>query len=298
MWVDSRFFSFVVVKVGFMMIIEKILNNNVIMTKNEAGEEIVCMGRGLAFKKSIGDVVDPTFVEKEFVLKDSITSGQFQQLFADIPLEEVDIVKKIVDIAEKELEIELSSNIYLTLTDHIHYAIVRAKEGIEMPNPLMFETKKFYPKEFAVAKKGVALIKEKLNINFPESEAGFIAFHIVNGEQANGNMEVTMSATEMVRDILTIISRYFGKPFDEESLNYQRIVTHLQYFAQRYLQNEAHDEEDEFLYELIQSKYPKAFQSVQRINDYLIKKYQKPIDKAEQIYLTIHIQRVVGAKNS
>ncbi|MBO0474465.1 PRD domain-containing protein [Enterococcus ureasiticus] len=278
------------------MYIEKILNNNVVMTKNESGEEIVCMGRGLAFQKKIGDLIDPTFIEKEFVLKDSITSGQFQQLFADIPLEEVEIVKRIVDMAEDDLGIELSSNIYLTLTDHVHYAIMRAKEGIEMPNPLMFETKKFYPKEYAIARKGVALIKEKLNIDFSESEAGFIAFHIVNSEQANGNIEVTMSATEMVRDILTIISRYFGKPFDEDSLNYQRIVTHLQYFAQRYLQNEAHDEEDDFLYELIQCKYPKAFQSVQRINDYLVKKYQKPIDKAEQIYLTIHIQRVAGEK--
>ena len=60
-------------------------------------------------------------------------------------------------------------------------------------------------------------------------------------------MEVTMEATKMVRDILTIISRYFGQVFDEDSLNYQRIVTHLQYFAQRYLKQEAHDEEDEFL---------------------------------------------------
>lgn len=280
------------------MYIEKILNNNVVMTKNESGEEIVCMGRGLAFQKKIGDLIDPTYIEKEFILRDSVTSGQFQQLFEDIPVEEVDVVKKIVDIAEEELGIELSPNIYLTLTDHVHYAIMRANEGIEMPNPLMFETKKFYPKEFAIAKKGVALIKEKLHVDFSESEAGFIAFHIVNSEQANGNMEVTMAATEIVRDILTIISRYFGKPFDEESLNYQRIVTHLQYFAQRYLQNEPHDEEDEFLYELIQSKYPKAFHAVQRINDYLLSNYNKAIDKTEQIYLTIHIQRVTGEKRS
>ena len=34
-----------------------------------------------------------------------------------------------------------------------------------------------------------------------------------------------MEATKMVRDILTIISRYFGQVFDEDSLNYQRIVT-------------------------------------------------------------------------
>lgn len=278
------------------MIIEKILNNNVVTAKNKTGEEIVCMGRGLAFKKKVGDSIDPAFIEKEFILKDSVTSGQFQQLFADIPIEEVEIIKKIVDMAEEDLATELSSTIYLTLTDHIHYAIERSKEGLVMPNPLVFETKKFYPKEFAVAKKAIKLIKETLSIDFSESEAGFIAFHIVNSEQANGNMEVTMAATEIVRDVLTIISRFFGKPFDEEALNYQRIVTHLQYFAQRYLQNESHDEEDIFLYELIQSKYPKAFTSVQRINDYLVKTYNKPIDEAEQIYLTIHIQRVIGDK--
>ncbi|MHC5229935.1 BglG family transcription antiterminator LicT [Enterococcus sp. LJL99] len=278
------------------MIIEKILNNNVVTAKNETGDEIVCMGRGLAFKKKVGDPIDPAFIEKEFILKDSVASGQFQQLFADIPIEEVEVIKKIIDMAERDLATELSPNIYLTLTDHIHYAIERSKEGLVMPNPLVFETKKFYPKEFAVAKKALELIKETFSIDFAESEAGFIAFHIVNSEQANGNMEVTMAATEIVRDVLTIISRFFGKPFDEEALNYQRIVTHLQYFAQRYLQNESHDEEDVFLYELIQSKYPKAFNSVQRINDYLVKTYNKPIDEAEQIYLTIHIQRVIGDK--
>lgn len=278
------------------MIIEKILNNNVVTAKNESGDEIVCMGRGLAFKKKVGDSIDPTFIEKEFILKDSIVSGQFQQLFADIPLEEVEVVKKIVDMAEADLGIELSPNIYLTLTDHIHYAIERSKEGLVMSNPLIFETKKFYPKEFIVAKKALKLIKETFSTDFEESEAGFIAYHIVNSEQANGNMELTMAATEIVRDILTIISRFFGKTFDEEALNYQRIVTHLQYFAQRYLQNESHDEEDVFLYELIQSKYPKAFNSVQRINEYLIKTYAKPIDEAEQIYLTLHIQRVIGEK--
>ena len=33
-----------------------------------------------------------------------------------------------------------------------------------------------------------------------------------------------MEATKMVRDILTIISRYFGQVFDEDSLNYQRML--------------------------------------------------------------------------
>ena len=73
-------------------------------------------------------------------------AGQFQQLFEDVPTKEVEVVKQIVDLAETTLAIELSSNIYLTLTDHIHYALLRAKEGIDIPNPLVFETRKFYLK--------------------------------------------------------------------------------------------------------------------------------------------------------
>lgn len=275
------------------MIINKILNNNVVLSSNDAGEEIILMGRGLAFKKKVGDELDPAFVQKEFVLKDSFTGRQMQQLFSDIPSDEIDTVKKIVDMIEEDLNVELSTNIYITLTDHIHYALVRAKEGIEMPNPLLLETQKFYPKEFAAAQRALLFVEKDLGVTLPETEAGFIAFHIVNSSQGNDNMQTTMQMTEIVRDILSIISRYFGKTLDTQTLNYHRIVTHLQYFAQRYLTDELSDEQDEFLFALVQSKYPKSFQTVQCINEYLIKTYGKPLGQSEMIYLTIHIERVV-----
>ncbi|MGF2149448.1 BglG family transcription antiterminator LicT [Enterococcus gallinarum] len=279
------------------MVIGKILNNNVVVSTNDAGEEVIYMGRGIAFKKKIGDVIDDAFVEKEFVLKDSFTANQFQQLFADIPAEEVEAVKQVVDEAEQVLGVELSPNIYLTLTDHIHYALMRAREGIEIPNPLLFETRKFYPKEYAIAAKAVERFEKNFGVSLPEAEKGFIAFHIVNSEQANGTMETTMQAIEIVRDVLAIISRFYGKVFNPDSLNYQRITTHLHYFAQRYLSDDLSGEKDEFLFELIQAKYPKAFQTVQRINEYLIKTYGKPIGESEMIYLTIHIERVVNEPN-
>lgn len=279
------------------MVIGKILNNNVVVSTNDAGEEVIYMGRGIAFKKKIGDVIDDAFLEKEFVLKDSFTANQFQQLFADIPVEEVEAVKQVVDEAEQVLGVELSPNIYLTLTDHIHYALMRAREGIEIPNPLLFETRKFYPKEYAIAAKAVERFEKNFGVSLPEAEKGFIAFHIVNSEQANGTMETTMQAVEIVRDVLAIISRFYGKVFNPDSLNYQRITTHLHYFAQRYLSDDLSGEKDEFLFELIQAKYPKAFQTVQRINEYLIKTYGKPIGESEMIYLTIHIERVVNEPN-
>ncbi|MDA9427599.1 Beta-glucoside bgl operon antiterminator, BglG family [Enterococcus mundtii 1A] len=280
------------------MVIEKVLNNNVVISKNELGEEIICMGKGLAFQKKSGDTISEESIQKEFVLKDSFTTHQFQQLMADVPLEEVELVKQIVDLAEEQLNIQLSPNIYLTLTDHIHYAISRAKENIELPNPLLFETKKFYPKEYRAAKQALQLVEEKLGVTLPMDEAGFIAFHFVNSEQGNGDMQVTMAATKMVRDILSIISKFFGIAFDEDSLNYQRIITHLQFFTQRYLKDEASDEKDEFLYALVQGKYPKAFRCVERINEYLVQTQQKEMGTGEQIYLTIHIQRVVTEKQT
>ncbi len=135
---------------------------------------------------------------KRICVKDTFTANQFQQLFSDIPVEEVEAVKQVVDDAEASLGIELSPNIYLTLTDHIHYALVRAREGIELPNPLLFETRKFYPKEYAVAADAVAYFEKVFGISLPESEIGFIAFHIVNSEQANGTMETTMQARSFV----------------------------------------------------------------------------------------------------
>lgn len=292
---DSRFFYFSSDgRKQILMIIAKVLNNNVVFSTNEKGEEMIYMGRGLAFQKKMGDAIDPAKIEKEFILRDSTTAKQFDQLFADIPLEEVEIVKQIADDVEKELGVELTANSYLALTDHMHYALVRAKEGIEIPNPLLFETRKFYPAEYAFAQQAIQRVNQYFDVALPDSEAGFVAFHIVNASQQTGSLTKTMQSTEMVRDVLTIISRFFGIVLNPDSINYHRIVTHLQYFAQRYLGDELSQDTDEFLYALVQGKYPQAFQAVNRINDFLEKTYGKPIGESEMIYLTIHIERVVN----
>ncbi len=86
------------------MIIERVLNNNVISSLNQRGEEVICMGKGIAFQKKSGDVVEDTLIEKEFVLKDSVTSQQFQQLFEDVPAEEIELVKKLLIMLKKNFK--------------------------------------------------------------------------------------------------------------------------------------------------------------------------------------------------
>lgn len=49
---------FLFLKMGDSMIIDKILNNNVVVIKDKNDQEKIVMGRGIAFQKKAGDTFD------------------------------------------------------------------------------------------------------------------------------------------------------------------------------------------------------------------------------------------------
>lgn len=103
------------------MVIEKILNNNVVVTKNAEGEEIIVMGRGLAFKKKVGDDIDPAMVDKEFHLTSKDAKTKFQELIADIPMENLELAEEIISYAKAHLGKRLNEMIYISLVDQLIY---------------------------------------------------------------------------------------------------------------------------------------------------------------------------------
>ena len=50
------------------MKVHKILNNNVIVTLDDKGKELILTGRGIGFKKREGDLIDTNLIEKQFSL--------------------------------------------------------------------------------------------------------------------------------------------------------------------------------------------------------------------------------------
>lgn len=278
------------------MIIKKVLNNNVVISENKDQQEVVVMGKGIAFNKKVGDQLPLTSIEKMFVNQTGTERQEMEKLVEKIPPEIIEISKEMMLLAEKEIGYNYSEKSYLSLTDHLFYAIERAQENISLPNPLLFDIKKFYAKEFNVAMQGIAIVEKRLGVAMTEEEAGVIALHLANSVTDYQDMATTMRNTELVKNILNIIRRYFGCEFDENSTNYQRMVTHIQFFVQRVMNNELSEETDEFLYELVQSKYPQAFQCSLRIKDYLSTKRDISIGHSEIIYLTIHINRVITTK--
>lgn len=274
------------------MKIEKVLNNNVVLAFNESNQEMVVMGRGIAFQKHAGDEIEEDKIEKTFVPEGQEVMEHLLSLYRDIDPDILEIATNVIKYAQGILHARLSNHIYLTLPDHLSYAISRAKEGLDIKSPLTWEIKRFYKVEHEIGLKAIELVENNLNIQLPETEAAAIALHIVNARQDEQDIQVTIKMTGMVQDILNIVSYYYGKTFNEETFQYTRFITHLQYFARRLLQQERKESGDDFLYEQVKHKYEKAFKCTERINEYLTNTQGAELTTDEQLYLAIHIQRV------
>ncbi|WP_339255041.1 PRD domain-containing protein [Paenibacillus sp. FSL P2-0136] len=279
------------------MIIEKVLNNNVLLTKNQKGKEVIVMGRGISFNKVAGDYVDPAKVDKIFLLNENEFTARLTELLNDIPVAHLELASSIVTYASGVLHTELNDNLYLTLTDHIHFALERFEKGIQLKNAMLFEIKRFYRKEFGIGLDALKMIEQTTGLSLGEDEAGFIALHLVNARMDGTEVRSTIKMTEIVQNILNIVTYHYKVVLDETSLNYSRFLTHLQYFSMRVLKKETNNSGEEFLYNQVRLTYVKAFECVGKINEYLEKSHGQSLSKDEYVYLTIHIQRVTERNN-
>lgn len=273
------------------MKVHKILNNNVIVTLDDKGKELILTGRGIGFKKREGDLIDINLIEKQFSLDNKDILPKFNELLSEIPLEVLTTSQIIINHAKECMESKLQDSIYISLTDHIHFAIERHKQGFDIPNGFLWEIKKFYPKEFQIGLYALSVIKKRLGIELPEDEAGFITFHIINA-QLNGTMPNIVNMTKIMREILNIVKYHFNIEYDEDCLSYQRFVTHLKFFAQRILSKGTQTQQDSSLYEIVRQKYHQAYLCTKQIDLHLIQQYQHPLTDDESLYLTIHIERL------
>lgn len=274
------------------MLIHKILNNNVVLILDQNNEEQIVMGRGIAFKKRVGDNIDESIIDKIFMLKDQKVKNNFTELIKDIPMDYIEVAYEIMQYAKANVGENIDENLIISLSDHIHTAVERYIEGIEIKNVLLWDIKKFYKTEFEIGLKALDIIEQKLNVKLPEDEAGFIAMHVVN-RIMNENIGNMYDITKIIQEILNIVKYYLGIKFDEDSVYFYRFVTHIKYFAQRLISGKTYENENEdSLFEIIKGRYQEPYKCVEKISEFIQKKYKYNLSDEEKLYLTIHIARI------
>ena len=255
------------------MVIDKIINNNIVSAFDEKGLEVVIMGRGIGFQMKRGQEVPAEKIEKVFRIKSQSIAEQLKELLAKMPLEQVQISNEIISHAKKTMKLKLNQSIYVTLTDHISFAISRCKKGIHLENALLWEIKRFYPQEF---------------------ELGFIALHFVNAEYGT-DIRDAVRFPNQVKEILGIVAEELGIEMDEGSLHYERFLTHVKFLLQRIYRKELLEEEENEITEMMQRKYPREYSCSRKVADYIEKTADCKLSGEEVLYLTLHIRRVAMA---
>lgn len=277
------------------MRIFKALNNNVAVVVDDKDQEKIVMGRGICFKKKAGDDIDPEMIDKIFFLSAKDAHNKFQVLIQDIPIEHIAIGEEIISEARVRLGKKLNDMIYISLIDHVHTSILRFLDGVTVKNVLLWDIRRFYKDEFQVGLWALDLIQEKCKVRLPDDEAGFIALHLANAQMDQEIMHNMYEITTIMQEIANIVKYFYQIEFNEDDVYYYRFITHLKFFAKRLIDHNIYDEEDnDDLWDVIKSKYQNAFRCVEKITQFISKKYEYQLSKEEQIYLTIHIERVVN----
>lgn len=273
------------------IIIEKVINNNIISAYEKSGAEVIVMGRGIGFKKKQGEMVPADQISKIFRIKSRTLAEQFKELLANMPLERVRISDEIISHAKDHLKLKLNQSIYVTLTDHINFAIERVSQGIEPQSALLWEIKRFYPQEFQLGIYALELIQDRLDILLPEDEAGFIALHFVNAEYGT-DIRDAVKFPDQMQAIVDIVERDLGILLDESSLHYERFMTHIKFLIQRIYRKELLSSEDRELSLLMQRKYPREYQCSLKVAEYIMQATGSRLSEEEIMYLSVHIRRV------
>lgn len=278
------------------MKVVKVLNNNSLIAVDPDQNESILIGKGLAFGKKTGDLIDEKLIGKKFVLdkaNDKAEAKKLIQLIQEIPLETLKIGYRIVEYAREKLNRPISQNIEISITDHIHYALTRIKRGIVFENYFLWEMKRFYPDEYTAALEAIHVVNKRYDANLPDSEASFIALHIVKESFEGGNMQEVLSSTKLIHNILNIVQYHFNLELQCETLSYQRFITHLKFFTGRILSGKMLGDREYYLYDFMRLKYEDVFQCAMKIDALVKNETGKPVSQEELAYLMVHIERVL-----
>lgn len=275
-----------------MIVIKRVLNNNAVVATDEQDQTLVALGSGIAFHQKAGQAILKNKIEKSFYPKNEDVANSISETLAQVDPKYIELSDRIISEAVISSGKKLSDDIYVSLPDHLQFAVERLKKGMLIQNKLTVETMQTYPDEFQLGKRTLSYLAQETGLTFPDDEATNIAMHLITAEEGD-ILENTEETITLINQFLRVISAMLKKEFNLNSVSYYRLVTHLKFFVQR-IKKRQHQEfpPDKTLYDLIIRDYHTEYLIAQRIAGIVMKKFNYRVSDDEILFLTIHIHRV------
>lgn len=277
------------------MVVVKNINNNVSLCRDGNGKEVIVFGKGVGFLHPPAEV-PLSKIERTFYN----VSSQYIALLDDIPPEIIHFTARQMLLIQDQLPYETSSNLILTLSDHLAFAVERSKKGVYVPMPSVYEMETNYPLEIRVGRQFVSALEEELGLRLPKSEVQGVAMHFINA-RAGVPGEETAHIEERYETVLEettrIIEGEMGLQIRRDTFNYARFATHVQYLLKRVYEEKHIDTDNVQMYRSIRDEYESASRCVDRIGEYLERAWKITLTEEEKLYLIMHVNRVCSQES-
>jgi beta-glucoside operon transcriptional antiterminator len=236
------------------MVVVKNINNNVSLCLDSRGKEVVVFGKGVGFIKPPTEVplkrIERTFYD---------INQQYLSLLNDIPFEVIEFTARQFANIQDSLPYETNANLILVLADHLAFAMERAKKGIFIQMPSIYDLEQNYPLEIKLGRQIVAAMEQEFKVRLPKGEIQGVAMHFINAQ--SGYLDKpTLNIEEQYEEILErttqIIEHETGIQVRRDTFNYARFATHVQYLLKRIFEKNTIDSTNIRMYESIKDEYP------------------------------------------
>ena len=275
---------------------QRTLNNNVILAVNiENQSEVILLGKGIGlnWKKGQSSIVPLEQINHIFELKDNNENEYITALIKSVPSEVINVTHEIIKKAERMLKTTFRPNLFLTILDHLSFAIERSKEGLESNYYYLEEMQVLLREEYEACVGLVEYINMRLNVNLQNDEAVLLAIHFANARASHYKSKHEYSK-EIIDEIMEIIHMKLGVDVSQHPFYEQRLKTHLKFFMNNVsdkskLKELGTKEGFNEIKKVLSEQYNQELKCSELILKFLDKKYHIKASKEELIYLTMHI---------
>lgn len=268
----------------------RIFNNSAVSVIMPDGRDAILLGKGIGFNKRPGDEINEGLIEKVYYVQTEM-QAKFLQMLDEVRPDVMDAAEEIVAMAEKE-GLHLSNQATISLIDHIGFAIERHEKGMDLPNLLLDETQLLYQKEYALGLRSLQIIRDHCKVELSEDEAGYIALHLVSNSV---NKNAAYDILKFVNGALDILKETYGIALSKDSMDTQRLITHLKFLAQRILKNAEWDSDDgvDEMYEILLHRNEKNPLFLDRMEKYVEDMFHYKLSRQERFYLLVHLTKIL-----
>lgn len=270
--------------------IKKVINNNVLIANESKLGEIVIIGKDIGINRVENEKITDLDTDEVFILQDEEEQKQYRVLMGVVSEKLVGLMNDVVNYIQDRVDKPLNEHIHPSLTDHFSFAIKRIRSGLTISNPFLIETEVLYPKEYEIARGVIELINERLDIEFPEGEVGFVALHIYSAI-SNRDIAELNEHSRLINEIVNIIEENFKIEFEKDSIYFQRLIRHLFFLFERTKKGDILHE-PESLKDLLKKEYVESYSMAEEVIRLVEEKLDVKITDGEIVYLTMHLNRL------